>query len=97
MPIPVVEELKALIPDQPKNPLRPAQMRTFTEERDRQVAMASAPTYVTGHDRGAAAARARELAAGKVRALEKEIARLPGREASGAFRDYLFAFSSRAR
>lgn len=43
------------------------------------------------------AARARELAAGKIRALGTEITRLPEREAAGAFKDYLFAFSSRTK
>lgn len=43
------------------------------------------------------AAGAREAAAGKVRALEHEIARLPGREAAGAFRDYIFALASRIK
>jgi len=40
---------------------------------------------------------ARALAAGKIRALEGEIVRLPGRKAADAFRDYLFSFSSRTK
>ena len=43
------------------------------------------------------AAGARALAAGKVRALEHELARLPDRKAAGAFRDFIFAFSSRTK
>lgn len=43
------------------------------------------------------AAGARAIAAQKVRGLEKEIARLPDREAADAFKDYICALSSRTK
>ncbi|MFA6435436.1 MAG: polyprenyl synthetase family protein [Elusimicrobiales bacterium] len=43
------------------------------------------------------AAEARTLADKRIRALEAGTARLPGRDAAGAFKDYIRAFSSRTR
>ena len=43
------------------------------------------------------ASEARALAAEKARALETEIARLPEKGPAAAFRDYIFAFSSRTK
>jgi hypothetical protein len=56
-----VAELQALLTDQPENPLRPNQLADWQEEQARVEAMAQAPQYVTGQNRGAALRRSREI------------------------------------
>ena len=58
--IPVVEQLKAEIADQPGNALRPGQVQELKDERDRVAAIASAPHWVPG-DRSAANSRLRQI------------------------------------
>ncbi len=56
-----VQQLAAQLKDQPKNPLRNHQVEEYTTEKTRLDQIVSAPAYVTGADRGAAAKRAKEV------------------------------------
>src|SRR3990167_582113 len=57
----LVEKLESLLTDQPHNPLRPHQVEIYQDEMERLEKVVSAPSYVTGADRGGAAKRRREL------------------------------------
>jgi hypothetical protein len=57
----VVSELKALLHDQPTNPLRANQVEEFKAERDRLQSIVKAPVWQAGADRGAAQKRARQI------------------------------------
>ena len=59
--IPAVAELEALLTDQPKVPLRPNQVMEYEDELRRQQQMVQAPAYVTGHSRGGAQQRVRQI------------------------------------
>lgn len=61
MPHPLAAELETLLHDQPTNPLRPPQIEEHTEELERLEAMAKAPTFVSGHNRGMAVQRSRQV------------------------------------
>ena len=56
-----VFQLATALKDQPKNPLRNHQVEEYTAEATRLNQIVSAPAYVTGVDRGAAARRSREV------------------------------------
>ena len=59
--IPAVAELETLLTDQPKVPLRPNQVMEYEDELRRQQQMVQAPAYVTGHSRGGAQQRVRQI------------------------------------
>jgi hypothetical protein len=58
---PTVELLAAALHDQPENPLRAPQVAEHEEELQRLDAMATAPPYVSGHNRSQAMQRARQV------------------------------------
>lgn len=56
-----VNQLRALLHDQPQNPMRPEQVRLMTEERDRCQGIANMPAWVAGANRGQAIKDAKRI------------------------------------
>jgi hypothetical protein len=75
----VVKQLESALSNQPANPLRNHQVEEYQAEAKRLRDITTAPAYVTGVDRGAAAKRSREV--------EKAIATQAATPLSGAEKD----------
>lgn len=75
----VVKQLESALERQPANPLRNHQVEEYQAEAKRLREITTAPAYVTGVDRGAAAKRSREV--------EKAIATQAATPLSGAEKD----------
>ena len=74
-----VKQLEHALSNQPANPLRNHQVEEYQSEAKRLRDITTAPAYVTGVDRGAAAKRSREV--------EKAIAQQAAKPLTGAERD----------